>query len=275
MAPDAVQGYPRWQGELSGAPRMLVIAVEETRRAWNNQWARTALMLAFAYAILTLGTLFSLRTRVGIHTMDALVEFLGLLRWAGLGLAAVAAGPALLEDAQRGALELYLSRAVTRLDYLAGKILSVFGLAFAAVAGPGLLYWLGSFVVFEDQPAGWAWAWAGILGYAILWALVVTGIGLGLSCVARSSRAASLILFGGIAGIDILFGLILGAITRDETVQVVSPMADLAQQVVWLFPGTEAPAAFPWWWGLIALGILLLVGWGLVWWRHPRLKGVE
>ena len=207
--------------------------------------------------------------------MDSFVEFLGLLRWAGLALAAVAAGPALLEDAQRGALELYLSRAVTRLDYLAGKVLAVFGLAFAAMAGPGLLYWAGTFVVFDDQPQGWLWAWAGIVGYAFLWSLVVAGIGLGLSCVARSSRAASLILFGGVAGIGILFEVILGVITRDETLQVASPMSNMAQQVVWLFPGTDAPFAYPWWWGLIALVMLLLVGWGLVWWRHPRLKGVE
>lgn len=272
---EPVSGYPPWKGELSRTPRLITIAIEETRRTWNNQWARAAVTLAFAYAVISLGSLYTLKSRPGVHSMDALVDFMGFLRWAGLGLAAVAAGPALLDDAQRGALELYLSRAVTRFDYLAGKILAVLGMTFAALAGPGLIYWLGSFLVFDDHPDLWGWAWAGILGYALVWALVVTGVGLGLSCVARSSRAATLILFGAFAGLEILFGRILESITKSGEVQVMSPMGDMAQQAVWLFPGTDAPHAFPWWWGLLALGALLLVGWGLVWWRHPRLKGVE
>lgn len=270
---DAVSGYPRWSGELSRAPRAFVIMAEELRRTWLDQWARMALTLAFVYPVLVLGALYPVRARG--HEVEGLVDFMGLLRWAGLALAAVAAGPALLDDARRGALELYLSRAVTRFDHLAGKILAVFGVAFAAVAGPGLIYWLGSFLVFDEHPEAWGWAWLGVLGYAALWSLVITGLGLGLSCVARSSRAASLILFGGVAGLNILFGGLLEAITKSGTVQVASPMAAMAQQAVWLFPGIDAPHEFPWWWGALALGGLLLVGWGLVWWRHPRLRGVE
>lgn len=270
---EPMQGYPRWKGEIQRYPRVAVIAFEEGRRAWDNQWTRTAITLAYAYAVVTVGILYSVKNDAGVHTKDALVEFLGLLRWAGLGVAAVAAGPALLEDARRGALELYLSRAVTRLDYLAGKVLSVFGLAFASLAGPGLIYWAGAFLVFDDHPEGWVVAWLGILGYAAIWALVVTGLGLGLSCISRSSRAASLILFGGVAGLDILFGRVLRAIAREDVVLLASPMANMAQQAVWLF-GTDAPHDFTWWWGLLALLGLLLVGWGLVWWKHPRLRGV-
>lgn len=270
-----MRGYPKWERSFTNVPRFVTVAVNEVRRALVNPWARTALMFAVGYAVITIGGLYSVRTRVGVHTTDALVEFLNLLHWAALAVASTMAGPALLDDHRKGALELYHARGVTRWSYLSGKVLAVWGLAFFAVAAPGFVYWAGSYLVFENHPAGWGWSIFGILGDAALWSLVITGLGLGLSSVARSSRAATLILFGAVAGLDIVFGRILNAITRSGDVLVLSPMASITQQAIWLFPGAKTDYTFTWWWGLLALGILLAIGWGLVWWRHPRLKGVE
>lgn len=270
---ESIQGYPKWTGQLSRFPRVLAIAMQETRRGLVDQWSRSALILAFGYAIITIGQAYAVSRTT--HTVSAFVDFLGLLRWAALGVAAIMAGPALLEDDRKGALELYLSRAVTRPAYLAGKLLAVLGLTFLTVFLPALAYYGVSWMIFENHPAGWGWVVLGAAGYAAIWALVVCGLGLGVSCLVRSSRAATLILFGGIAGMDIVLGSLLEGITKNETFQILSPMSDLEQQVVWLFPGQSAPYDFPWWWGLVALGVLAAVGWTLFALRHPRLKGVE
>lgn len=273
--PEAVTGYPKWTGELSKAPRVLAIAIQETRRGLNDSWGRSALILAFGYAVITLAQLaYIADSRPSVHSQDTFLTFLGLLRWAALGIAAIMAGPALLEDDKKGALELYLSRSVTRPTYLAGKLLAVLGLTFLTIFGPALAYYAGSFLVFEEHPEGWAYVILGAAGYAAIWSLVVCGLGLGLSCLVRSSRAATLLLFGAVAAMDIVLGNLLEGITRSEAVQVLSPMSSLAQQGVWLF-GTEAPFDFPWWWGLLMLGGLAAIGWTLFAWRHPRLKGVE
>ena len=207
-----VTGYPRWQGELSRAPRFVAVA-------------------------------------------------------------ALMAGR-FLEDEKRGALELYLSRSVTRWSYLGGKVLAVLGLTFLVVFLPALAYYGASFFVAEEHPAGWPWALLGAAGYALVWGLVVTGLGLALGCLVRTARAAGILLFAGLAGVDLILGRLLAGVTDNEALQLLSPMRDMDQQRVWLF-GMEPAAAFPWWWATIALGGLVLLGWGVFWARHPRLKGVS
>jgi len=271
LSPEAVTGYPKWQGQLSRAPRVWSIALNDVRRAYNDQWARAALILAFGWAVITVGTLY---TNPRAHTVDQFISFLGMVRWAALGVAAVIAGVALLEDDKKGALELYLSRSVTRWSYLAGKILAVLGMTFVTMFVPALIYYLAAFLAIENQPGGWGWVILGAAGFSAIWAIVVTGVGLGVSCLVRSTRAASILLFAGVAGLDILLGSLLSLITRSDTPQVFSPMSSLDQQAVWLF-NIDAPFDFPWWWGAISLATLAVAGWTLVWLRHPRLKGVE
>lgn len=270
-----VTGYPKWQGTLSKAPRVWSIALNESRRAYNDQWARAALILAFGWAVITIGQLYALaQSRPTVHTLDQYVSFLGMVRWAALGVAAVIAGVALLDDDRKGALELYLSRSVTRWGYLGGKVLAVLGMTFLTMFGPALIYYLASFLVFETQPDGWPTAILGAAGYSLIWAILVSGVGLGIGCLVRSTRTASLLVFAGFAGVGILIDLLLAGITRGDMVRVASPMSSLEQQGVWLF-GIEAPFEFPWWYGAIFLAGLAIAGWTLVWLRHPRLKGVE
>ncbi|HLE95784.1 MAG TPA: ABC transporter permease subunit [Candidatus Thermoplasmatota archaeon] len=274
--PEGVHGLPRYEGVLRRRPSFPVVAFEEVRRALQNPWARFALMLAFAYSVVYLGSLWTLKQSRGdsVHTMENFLYFVNLLRWAALAIAAVMTGPSLLEDQRRGALELYFSRAVTKADYLAGKVLAVLGLTFISVFGPAMVYFAGSWVLFEKMPDRWAWVPLTAAAYAAIWALVVAGVGLGLSLVSRSSRAATLLLFGGVAVLDVIISNLLEAITRNDSVQVISPLSALGQQVGWLF-GADLPYTFPFWWGLVTLGGLALVGWVLVAIRHPRLQGVD
>jgi hypothetical protein len=239
-------------------------------------WVQVALILVLAYAVIYLGSLRSLasaRSVASAHTWDNFLGFLNIVRWGAVMVAAVMAGPALLEDKRRGALELYLARAIRARDYMAGKVLAIFSLSALAVIGPGLIYWVGAFFLFDKQPTGWEYVPLGVVGYGLMWAMLVTGLGLGLSSVARSSRAATIALAGAFVVADVVVSNLLAGVTRDENWRVLSPLAALGQQVEWLFPGSKAPFPFPAWWGLLAWVALVGIGWGLVAWKRPRLAG--
>lgn len=278
---NAVSGYPRWQGELSSRPRIWSIIRQDAIRAYNDQWVRSALILAFGWAVITLGTMFSNQSGL---TVDTYLNFISALRWAAIVVAAVMAGVALLDDHKKGALELYLSRSITRGSYLAGKILAVLGMTFLTIFLPALIFYGLAFVIFDTLPGGWAWVILGAAGYAAIWAFVISGLGLGISCVVRSSRAATIIIAGGFALIEVLVGepldftgardSVLSGITRSDVVKLGSPSSALKAQAEWLF-NLDPIYSWPWTWGAISLAIFAIIGWALLWARHPRLKGVE
>lgn len=269
---EGVEGYPRWDGYLSTGRTWPVILGQEIRRTWEDLWGRIAITVVIAYALVFIGSLQSAGSTA--HSYDTVLLFVGNLRWGALALAAIMAGPALLEDRLQGSLELYLSRAVTRADYLAGKIGATFSLTTVAIVVPAIIYWVVTLFLFTDHPARWTWFLPAALVYGLIWAGMVTGVGLGLACISRSSRAAALILFGAFAVADVLVANVLEGITRAGAARVISPLAAHGQQVGWLFTA-ELPFAFPFWWGLVELAVLAALGWALVWWKHPRLAGVD
>ena len=275
--PEGVGVYPRWDGPLRTGSSIPLIAGQEVKRAFNNFWSRFVLMFILAYTVFALGNLYTLtRGPRGdeVHTVERFLDFLQNLRWGALSVAAIMAGPALLEDAQRGALELYLTRAVSRAEYLLGKILAVFGIAFLSMAFPALLYYALSFILGPDQPAGWGRVPGGAALYGLMVAAMAAGLGLGLSCVARSARAATLVLLGAVALADLFISNVLEGITKNEVFQILSPFSALEQQTSWIFNVPEK-YAFPAWWGIVEWLALTLIGWALVAWRHPRVRGAE
>lgn len=271
--PEGVQGYPKWAGTLRSGPAFPVVIVEEIRRAWLGQWSRNAFYAPLFFAILGLTTTRAQTSLAGPDVEDFLL-FLSFASYGGLGLALVIGGPALLDDSRKGALDLYLSRAVTRADYLAGKVLAVFLATFGATVAGGLAYWGLTFVLYDTRAAGWEWIPLGLLGFGAIWALLASSLTLGLAALFRSSAAATLAIGGAFFAFDILVSEILSGITRSETFQVLSPLANAKQIAAWLFK-TDAPYSFPVWWSAIAVTVLVGIGVVLVAWKHPRLKGVE
>ena len=226
--PEGAHPYPRWEGPLRTGPLFMVVAGQEIRRAFNNFWSRLVLTFVVAYTIVYVGGLWQNSQSASValvHTVPAFVEFLDQMRWGSLAVAAVMAGPSLLEDARKGGLELYLSRAVSKRDYLTGKILAVFGLASLAMVLPGILYWLSAGLLFRQHPEGWGLALGGSMVYGLLWGLMVSGLGMGLSAVARSSRAATLILLGTFVALHVFISVLLQPITRNQQLQILSPFS--------------------------------------------------
>lgn len=273
--PEGVTGYPRWQGSLSGPPGFLVIAAEDIRRATRNVWSQVALLLAFAMPIVFLIQINSLadaRGAAAAHTWANFSLLLAQLRWFALAVAAIMAGTALLDDHRRGALELYFARAIPRREYLAGKVLAVFGLTYGAFVGGAILYVLGTYLLIDTQPTGWERAVPGLLVYGLLWAGLAAGLGLGLSCVAKSGRGATLILFAGFGVADVFVASLLQGITNVPEAQLLSPFSAMAIQSGWLFGQPDVLAVDPMW-GLVEVLVLIALGWGLVLWKQPRLAG--
>ncbi len=274
--PEGVRGYPAWEGRLSQAPPLAAIVEDTWRRTWRSTWGMLTLVLVFGYGLLYVGSLYTASQGGGsqVHTVENLVGFLSFLTWGGLAIAAVAGSPALVSDREAGALELYLTRGLTRTQYMVSKGLSVLGLTFACVAGPGALYYLSSWFVFETHPEGWAWTILGILGFGLLAAVVITALALGLSAALGSARASVLVLLGTFAVLDVLVGDILMLITDNAALEVASPISALHQQATWLFR-VDPPFDFPTWWAGITLLVAVAVGLGLLARYRPRVRGED
>lgn len=273
--PEGVATYPRWDGPLKQGSLFGIVAAQEVRRAFRGTWSLLAIGGGLAWGFASVVELYQNRNAGDTEfTKDGMLAMLHQLRWFSLAVAALVGGPTLLEDARRGALELYLSRAVTAFDYITGKVVAVVGLSTLTMFVPALAYYVTSFVFFDKQPEGWNTILGGALLYSLLWGLIVSGLALGLSSVGRNSIGTILILFGGFAGLDIIVGQLLSGLTGDEKWQVLSPFASLEQQSKWIFD--VAPEyRFPYYWGLLELAVLFVLGWALLAWRHPRIRGEE
>lgn len=276
--PEGAHPYPRWEGPLSTGSLIGVVVGQEVRRAFRNYWAQLVFLFIGAYTFVYIAQLASSATGgvSSAHTVKTYVDFLNDLRFGALFVGGLVAGPSLLEDVRRGGLELYLSRAVSHRDYLIGKVAAVFGLVTLSMFGPALVYWVATGVILKEHPPGWGMALAGALGYSLLWGLVVSGLGMGLSAIARTSMGAALLLIAGPLVLELFVVALLQPITRQKILTVISPLTALRAQTSWLFKlGTKVDLGFHYLWGLLVLGLLIVVGWGLVAWKRPRVRGAD
>ncbi|HLE46895.1 MAG TPA: ABC transporter permease subunit [Candidatus Thermoplasmatota archaeon] len=271
--PEGVRPYPRWDGPLATGPRIGVVALDVVNRLRKTMWGQVAILIVLFPLVLSLSQTFS--DDSDTHTMTSFVELLNNTRWGVLVVAAVMGAPTLLTDMRSGALDLYLSRSVRVTDYLVGKVVAVFSLCTAAMFIPGMIYMAVAAFRYDKHPDGWATAIFGALLYAVLLALMVSGLALGLSGLARNARAATLILGGGFVVLDLVVSNLLENITNDPNLQILSPFAAFQQQSEWIFPDVQSGAEFPLWWGLLEVISLTILGWILLAWRRPRVRGDE
>ncbi len=263
--------YPRWRGggPLRGGPPIHVIAIQEIKTASRDL---VFLLGAAAAVFLASNSVFNL---IGdqFHTEAQFLFSMQNALWAAVAVSAVLAGPRLVDDVRQGALELYLTRAVTRTEYLLGKISAVFGLAFLTVLVTGFLYYGATLMLFEEHPDGWALVPLGIFAAAIIWGLLVAGVGLAIASLTKNSRVALLSYIGLFLVFGLLLPYLLEWVTDDAQVWILSPVMALLSQSPWLFGFTSEDVAFPMWWGLLEVAALTVAGWAIFLWRRPRVRG--
>lgn len=267
--PEGTQPYPRWQGQLSAGSRIAVVADGELQRAYRSTWSLLTVGVGLAIGLASVIELIQVaRDGDTQFAYDAYLAMLGQLRWAAIAVAAVIGGPAILEDLRNGATKLYLTRSLTPSDYLAGKALAVFALIGVTILLPALAYYVAGLAI-DIEGLDWQRMLGAAIADAILWAAMATGLALGLSLAAKSSRTAIIILLGGFVGLHIVAANLLSSLTEDDTWSLLSPFAAMDAVERWAFQA-DAAEAFPWWWGLLVILGLTIAGWTLVAALRPR-----
>jgi ABC-type transport system involved in multi-copper enzyme maturation permease subunit len=107
-------------------------------------------------------------------------------------------------DRRSGAMVMYLSRPLTRRDYMIGKLAVPLLINLALTLGPGVLVYGVALAIAPDRlrSSGFPSLAPGVVGYALLIAVVASALGVGLSAMTKSARVAGLSFFTVALGLE-------------------------------------------------------------------------
>lgn len=247
------QSYRRWQGTSIDRSPVLVLALAHARLLFGRRFVRL-LLLASGIFTLVWGTMVYLEShapesgplaeaarviRVDARSLHQFLIRQRLIHW----LLCIAAADLIALDRRHRALQIYLARPLTALDYVVAKGAAIALLLSIATWIPGLL--LLVFKVAVQADFGWLgaepWLPLSILGYAALQVISTTLLTLGISSLSASPRFASALLFGVVA-LSAATAQVLSLVTRQDGWQLLSLNADLDIVAAFLF-GQPQPHA--------------------------------
>jgi ABC-2 type transport system permease protein len=182
--------------------------------------------------------------------------------FAGAGLVA--------NDLRTGAILVYLSRPLTRRDYILGKLAVLLALNLGLTLVPGLLLYAVGLGLAPERYLEWGQAWLApaIALQSIAVASVIGLLALAVSSLSRGSRVAALSFFGLVFGMQVA-QTILVRIVRAEWAAPLSPWADLEALAARLFDLPAESGALP-----AALALVLVAAGSLLVLR-ARVRAVE
>ena len=184
--------------------------------------------------------------------------------YAGAGLIA--------NDLKANALQIYLSKAITRRDYLIGKLGVVVYFVALVTLLPGLFLFLlaAAFHTSLDFLQQYSWAVLPIIGYSLVIIFANALIVLALSSLNRSSRFAGIFFAAVVFFSQVLYG-ILSRLLGTQSVAWISLSNDLKLIGNVLFRSPLDYQASPW----IAALVLAVIMAGSAWIIHSRVRAVE
>lgn len=177
-------------------------------------------------------------------------------------------------DLRTGAILVYLSRPLTRRDYVLGKLGVLMFLNLAVTLAPGLLLYALGAGLAPEQFLTWDLAWVppAIVLYSVLVSLVMSLVALAVSSLSRSARVAGIGFFGLLLGLDLVRNILRVLYRRPETA-LLSLQGNLEAIGRALFD-VPSRAALPLHWmyptlvlGAVAAGALLIL--------RSRVRAVE
>jgi ABC-2 type transport system permease protein len=194
------------------------------------------------------------------------------MQFFGFFIAIFAGAGLIANDLKANALQIYLSKPITRQDYLLGKLgILVFFLALPTLV-PGLLLFLIAILFKSD--IGFVrelyWVPGSIVAYSAIIMFSFALIMLALSSLSKSSRFAGINFIAVFFFSQILYG-ILSSILRTSRVAWVSLRNNLTQVGDLLF-GRDPRYLSPGWVSILVLAVLAC---GSVWIIHRRIQAVE
>lgn len=154
--------YKTWKGQVRGTPRFAPIFRESFLYGWRTKWLK--LLYALAWGPCVVGCIFMFvvyqvlapagrgdaahsinRINLEFHFKYQLAQFFVMVVMASM------IGPGLIaEDRRANALEIYLSRPITRIDYLLGKILALSAFLFSVTFLPQFVLWFMDWMMSTD-----------------------------------------------------------------------------------------------------------------------------
>jgi len=176
-------------------------------------------------------------------------------------------------DLRTGAILVYLSRPLTRRDYVIGKLGVPLLLNLSATLAPGLALYAVALALAPDLFWKWDLAWIApaVAAQSFAVSVVMSLVALAVSSLSRSARVAGLGFFGLLMGLEVARGILYAFYRRPETA-LLSLQADLRSLGVTLFGLTDRSVSLPW---AYAAGVLIAVSIGSLLVLRSRVRAVE
>jgi ABC-type transport system involved in multi-copper enzyme maturation permease subunit len=175
-------------------------------------------------------------------------------------------------DLNSGGMLVYLSRAISRRDYVVGKLAAVAALNLCVTLAPAALLYVIAATLLPQRLLRWELAWIGpaILAYSLLVALFVSVTALALSSLTRRVWIAGISLFATLMGLDLAQVVLTTTLDLDAAV-LLSPLGAL-RIVASAWFGSPAGNSVHWAWALAALGAFALAALAVL---RRRVRAVE
>ncbi len=272
-------GYRHWSGQWTSHPyRWWVITRQGILILARKKWFIALMLLAWIPFVVR-AVMIYVATVVGKSApflrVDArfFEDFLSQQMTFFLFPIVIYAGAgSIANDLRANALQIYLSKPITRRDYVIGKLgILVFFLALPTLV-PGLLLFLLA-VLFESNTtflSQYYWVPAAVFGYSLVIMFTCGLVMLALSSLTRSSRFAGINFAAVFFFSQILYGILSG-ILRTTQVAWVSLRNNLTQVGDLLF-GDSLKYASPLWISILVLTAILVAS---TWVVHRRVQAVE
>jgi ABC-2 type transport system permease protein len=176
-------------------------------------------------------------------------------------------------DLRTGAILVYLSRPLTRRDYVIGKLGVLLLLNLSATLCPGLVLYAVALALAPDLFWKWSLAWIApaVVAQSFAVSVVMSLVALAVSSLSRSARVAGLGFFGLLMGLEVARGILYAIYRRPETA-LLSLQADLRSLGVTLFGLTDRSVNLPW---AYAAAMLIAVSIGSLLILRSRVRAVE
>lgn len=278
------RGYRRFEGDRSGvAGAMRSVAWHTTRsilglgrKARHKVFPVIVLVISFVPAIAFLA-ITVLLGEFGDELRPEYWEFFGFSFAATMVFVALVAPEAIVRDRRDGMFALYLSTPLSRLTYVAAKVLAVFGTMALIVLGPPVLWLLG--YTFQSQGPDGIVNWVGVMGGILLAGCVIctvyTALSLGVSSLTDRRAFASIAVVFVLIGTSLATNVMIDEAGAAQYWRMFDPIGVALESAPRIFGDrSEDARAVPTW--VVVAGCL---GWtglgaGLLGWRYRKLAAV-
>lgn len=145
-------------------------------------------------------------------------EFLGQQLTLNMFITIFGGSGLIANDLRTGAILVYLSRPLTRRDYVFGKLSILMALNLSVTLAPGLLLYGVALALAPDQFVKWDLAWIApaVMALSLIVSLVLSLVGLAISSLSRSARVAGISFVGLLLGLNIASTVIRALYDRPE-----------------------------------------------------------